>query len=101
MQAGKKATDEGFGVEDKSKWGTLTTKEEFDSSIQSKDKATGRWVGRVPTITGKWVEYYADLVAAIRGEKELVVKPQEARDTIRLMELARDSHYQGKTVPWS
>ena len=102
MQAGKKATEHNFGVEAQSKWGTLTTKTQLhDPNIQqTKDNATGRWVGKVPTITGKWVDYYSDLAKAIRGEGELVVKPEEARDTIRLMELARESHYAGKTVEW-
>jgi len=47
------------------------------------------------------VEYYRDVVAAIKGEKEVVVKPEEARMGIRVIELAMESVERGVTVEWS
>jgi predicted dehydrogenase len=41
------------------------------------------------------------VVDAIRGEKEAVVKPEESRDGIRVIELAMESARTGKTVEWS
>lgn len=47
------------------------------------------------------MDYYRDVVAAIRGEKELVVKPEQSRDVIRCIELAKESAASGKVVEWS
>jgi len=41
------------------------------------------------------------VVAAIRGTAEVVVKPETARDGLRIIELARESHEKKITVPWS
>ena len=68
---------------------------------QTYHEASKKYQGKFPSIKGKYVEYYEDVVAAIRGEKELVVKPGESRDGIRVIELARESHVKGMTVKWS
>ena len=47
------------------------------------------------------MDYYRDVVAAIRGEKEVVVKPEESRTGIRIIELAKQSAREGVTVAWS
>lgn len=47
------------------------------------------------------MDYYRDVVAAIRAEKDLVVKPEQSRDAIRCIELARESAETGKAVDWS
>ena len=98
--AGKKPTDAGFGVDDERLWGTLTTKERVDA-CQAFDEASQNWVGAYPTKTGYWRGLYENVVAAIRGEAELEVKPEQSRDGIRVMELARQSWKEGRTVPWS
>ena len=98
--AGMKATDEGFGVDDERLWGTLTTKERVDER-QAFDEASQNWVGAYPTKTGYWRGLYENVVAAIRGEAELEVKPEQSRDGIRVMELARQSWKEGRTMPWS
>jgi len=46
------------------------------------------------------VGFYRDLVAAIRGEAEVVVRPEVSRDGIRIIELARESAEKGSTVPF-
>jgi len=38
---------------------------------------------------------------AIRGEAELIVKPEEARDAIRIIELAVQSDAEKRTVPFA
>ena len=96
-----KADDPAFGVEPESYHGTLTTKKTFDPGLQTKDTATNLFVGKVPSQRGSYMDYYRDLVAAIRGEKELMVKPEQSRDGIRLIELARESAERGVTVHWS
>ncbi|KFZ23969.1 hypothetical protein V502_01552 [Pseudogymnoascus sp. VKM F-4520 (FW-2644)] len=98
--AGKIATDEGFGVEPSSTHGLLTTFKEVDKS-QTYQEDSKRYHGKFPSIKGNYVEYYEDLVAAIRGERELAVNPQDSRDAIRVIELARESHKTGTTIQWS
>lgn len=89
LQRRQETADPNFGVEDKSKRGTLTTKDQFEPSIQTFDEESKTWTGKVPTITERWVDYYEDVVAAIRGEKEVKVKLEESGDVIRLIELVR------------
>jgi hypothetical protein len=72
----------------------------FDAS-QTYHEGSKKYQGRFPSIKGKYVDYYKDVVAAIRGKEELVVKPGESRDGIRVIEMARESHVKGTTVRWS
>jgi predicted dehydrogenase len=95
---GLAATEKGFGVEPEDTYGLLTTKEKVDQS-QSEDN--GRWVGKFPSLVGSYVAYYEDLVKTIRGEKELVVKPETARDGLRIIEIARESAQKGCTLPFN
>lgn len=96
---GKVPTDKGFGLEPDSTFGKLTTLKKIDSS-QTYNEASKKFHGNFPSIKGNYLAYYEDLVAAIRGEKELAVKPQDSRDGIRVIELARESHNKGATVTW-
>ncbi|GIZ46308.1 hypothetical protein CKM354_000943700 [Cercospora kikuchii] len=88
---GVSVTDEGkFGVEPEKSHGWLSTRLEgnkFDGTVKSQ--------------RGCYVDYYRDVVAAIRGEKEVVVKAEESRNGIRLIELALESAEKGVTVAWS
>lgn len=93
--------DPNFGVEDEHIWGTLTTTTEFDGVYQTRDKATGRWIGKCPSLPGWYRGYYENVAAAIRGREEICVKPETARDGLRVIELARESHIKGATIPWS
>lgn len=93
---GIKATEEGFGAESEDRYGLLTTKKKFDGCQKEEG---GRWVGKFPSLKGDYVGYYEDLVGAIRG-KELVVKPETARDGLRIIEIARESADKGCTLPF-
>lgn len=94
------ATAPQFGVEPDSLHGLLTTYDEFDSKSQKFDAQRKKYIGRYPTITGRICSYYDDVVSAIRGEAPLQVLPEQSRDGIRCMELARESHKLGATVLW-
>lgn len=96
-----KTTDPRFGVEEKTLHGLLTTYDEFDSQSQIYDPQRKKYIGRFPTITGRIRGYYENVVDAIRGKAELLVKPEQSRDAIRVIELARKSHETGMTIPWS
>jgi len=47
--------------------------------------------GKYPTLSGCYPEYYKNVYCAITGQEELVVKPEQARDVIRLIEFAQQS----------
>ena len=98
--AGMPSTETGFGVEDQALHGLLSTTHEFDASCQSQD-ASGKYVGRYPTITGRYLGFYENLVDALQGRGELQVKPEQSRDGIRVIELARESNRSGSTVRWA
>lgn len=93
--------DPRFGVENSSEYGVLTTRKLFDDSFQTKDAVTGFFVGRVPSIPGNYTLFYENVVKAIRGQEQIVVKAEEARDVIRMSELIRESAETDRTVPWS
>lgn len=100
VSRGIKATEQGFGVEKEEVAGTLATKERVDE-CQTKDEGSGRWVGRFTSMKGDYVGYYVDVVKAIKGEAEVYCKPEQSRDGIKIIELARESAKKGVTVAWS
>jgi predicted dehydrogenase len=96
--AGLKADDPAYGIEPETYHGELFTKDKADDS----QTQTGNlWSGKYVSSQGSYLDYYKDVVAAIRGEKEVVVKPEESRMGIRVIELAKESAEKGVTVAWS
>jgi predicted dehydrogenase len=77
----------------------LFTKKQFDNS--QKQDGSGLWSGKITSSQGSYMDYYKDVVAAIRGERKVVVKPEESRMGIRVIELAIESAEKGVTVQWS
>lgn len=98
---GQPATDPDFGREDPSIWGELSTTREIDPNSQRYDEQSKLYIGRYPSLDGWCRGYYENVVDAIRGKGEVNIKPEVARDGLRIIELARESHEQGRTVPWS
>jgi hypothetical protein len=101
MEDNMKADDPRFGVEPQRYHGMLHTKKPLDPSRFEKDKTGVLFSGTIPSKQGSYLDYYKDLAATIRGEKELYVKPEESRAGIRIIELAQESASKGVTVPWS
>jgi scyllo-inositol 2-dehydrogenase (NADP+) len=82
--------DNMWGHEPSGRWGFLDS------------KAPGlKNYGKIETLPGCYPEYYRNIYAAIRGEEELLVKPEEARNVIRIIELALKSSKEKKTVEYS
>ncbi|KAF2092839.1 NAD(P)-binding protein [Rhizodiscina lignyota] len=100
VSAGMTVASPGFGAEPEATNGFLTTKEKFHDS-QTFDPASKKWVGHFPSLRGEYTLYYTDLVKALRGEAELEVKPEQSRDGIRIIELARESADKGCTLPFN
>jgi predicted dehydrogenase len=57
--------------------------------------------GQVETVAGCYQAFYQNIVDVIAGRAELAVKPEEARNTIRIIELALKSNEQKCTAPFS
>lgn len=53
---------------------------------------------RIPTAAGDYPEFYRNVADVINGKAELHVKPAEAAEVIRLIELAVKSHNSGVVV---
>ena len=79
-----------WGEEPESLWGTLNT--EFNGI---------EFRGKVKSERGNYVGFYENVYKAIIGEEELAVKPGQARNTIRIIELSMQSHEEKRTIEFS
>jgi scyllo-inositol 2-dehydrogenase (NADP+) len=87
LLAGGRPGDPGWGIEPPERHGLLST------------AAGGLAVtGRVVPVTGAYESFYRAMAAAARGEGPVAVTGEEGRDTVRMIELARSSHDQGRTL---
>ena len=99
LLSGMKADNSNFGVEPESYHGYVSASKQVDGA--KLEESGGKFSGIVESKQGSYLDYYRDVVAAIKGEKELVVKPEESRMGIRVIELARESAEKGVTIAWS
>lgn len=79
--------DEGYGIEDESHYGILTTIEDGQSVSR-----------RTPSLQGDWPGIYRDFAAAIQHGKPLPVTAEQARDTIRVIEAMVTSSSTGQRI---
>jgi scyllo-inositol 2-dehydrogenase (NADP+) len=79
-----------WGVEPEQNWGTLNT------SMQGL-----HFKGKIESGTGDYSGLYQNLYKAILGQEELVVTPEQARNTIRIIELAMQSSAEKRRVTYS
>ena len=68
-------------------WGTIDTESEGQSVVES--------------LPGNYKALYENLVLALRGDQELAVQPFQARNVIRIIELAMQSSEEKRTLPYS
>jgi predicted dehydrogenase len=78
-----------WGEEPEERWGTLYTVGEVPSQR------------RIETIAGCYQAFYQNVIEAINGEAALIVKPEEAMNTIRIIELAMESSQKRAGIPFS
>ena len=79
-----------WGVEPETSWGKINT--EYNGL---------KITGRVESEPGNYMAFYKNIHDAIHGKAELVINPKEARNTIRVIELAIQSHRERRTVDYS
>jgi scyllo-inositol 2-dehydrogenase (NADP+) len=87
LKRGETPQDAGWGEEVQSQWGTLNT------TIGGLN-----FLGQIETIPGAFQDYYRNIYEHIAGGAELAVKPEEARNTMMLIELARKSSQEKRTI---
>ncbi len=90
LKGGRSPREPDWGVEPETAWGTLNTQ-----------IGSLHFQGKIETVPGCYQSYYENVYQAIRGEAELLVKPEEARNTIRIIELAVQSNAEKRTVAFS
>ena len=79
LKQGGSPAQPNWGSEPQEAWGTLTN-------------CNGKLArAKYPTMAGCYSEYYKNIYQAITGKAELAVKPEQAREVIRLIELAEQS----------
>lgn len=89
LKQGELPSQPTWGAENEAAWGIHTR---CDAGVQRK---------KYPTRPGCYPEYYTNVARAIWGEEELVVKPEQAREVIRLIELAQQSNAEKRAIPLS
>ena len=87
LKRGRSPRELDWGLEPKEQWGTLNTR-----------IGDLHFRGQVETARGCYPAYYENVYQAIAGQVELIVKPEEARNTIRIIELAMQSNAEKRTV---
>jgi len=87
LKAGHTPNEPGWGIEPEKIWGHVT----YD-----KDGKTITEI--IPSEPGRYQDLFSNVREAILGENELIVKPEQARTTIRIIELAIESSLTKKTV---
>ncbi|MBD2306747.1 oxidoreductase [Chroococcidiopsis sp. FACHB-1243] len=90
LKQGLTPAEPNWGEEPREKWGTLRTQ---ISGLQVE--------GQIETLAGCYQAYYQNIADTIGDRSELSVKPEEARNTIRIIELAMQSNKEKCTVPFS
>lgn len=90
LKAGQTPNNAGFGVEGEEQWGT----------INAEVKGI-HVVGKVETFPGKYLDFYNNVAETIqKGDlSHLAVKPEQGYNTIRMIEIIRQSSEEGgKTI---
>jgi scyllo-inositol 2-dehydrogenase (NADP+) len=89
LQKGVRPGDPGYGEEEEALYGEVT----FDQ-----DGIT--YKGKVKTLPGCYQAFYEGMAAAITQGEPVPVAPEEARDTIKVIEYAIQSHEEQRVIPW-
>jgi predicted dehydrogenase len=87
LKAGKYPDEPAWGTEPKKLWGKLNT--ELNGL---------HFTGRVETIPGNYLRYYDNIYAVIRDGKDLIVKPEQSLDVMRIIEAAIACNKSGNAV---
>ena len=88
LKAGRKPGDAGFGAEPAEKYGILT--------VMEGGKPSAKVCPTIEPLT--YGVFYKQLAKALAGQGDVPVKPEGSAEVIRLIELARQSSADGRTL---
>ncbi len=83
-------TKDNWGVEPNQIWGTINT--EINGQ---------HFVGKIESESGDYARFYLNVYNAISGMEDLIVTPLEARNNVRIIELAMQSQLEKRTIDFS
>ena len=83
-------TKPGWGVEPESIWGTINT--EINGQ---------HFIGKIQSERGNYADFYLNIYKVISGKEALIVTPLQARNNIRIIELATQSQQERRTVDFT
>jgi scyllo-inositol 2-dehydrogenase (NADP+) len=87
LRSGRRPGDPGWGTEPSDRYATITT------------EAPGlELTGRLASVPGAYEAFYAGMAAAILRESQVPVPPEEARNTIWMIECALRSSREGRVI---
>ena len=78
-----------WGMETEDTYGTLSIVEQGQNIVE-----------RIPSEVGSGQDFYKNIAAVLDGKEELIIKPEQARDVIRMLELAEKSWSEGSVKMW-
>ena len=87
LSSGRSPLEDDYGVDPEDQWGVLNTQ-----------VGELHFKGRIETFRGSYLAYYDNIYNAIRKGDELLVKPEESMQTIRIIEAAIKSNKEKKIV---
>lgn len=85
--AGKPSDYPNWGEEDEAIHGKLSIVEDGNDRVEI-----------IKSEVGSGQDFYANIVAVLRGKEELFVKPEQARDVIRILELCEQSWEEQRVI---
>ena len=89
LRRGHLSENAAWGAEPKEDWAVLTTVEN-DTLVRRS----------IASAACDYRDYYANVRDAILGRAELAISPQHALDVMRVLEMARESSEQWRTIRW-
>jgi predicted dehydrogenase len=89
LRSGLRPSPAGWGAEPETCWGVLVAPRE-DGAVERRP---------VPTEAGDYRRFYENVRDALAGAARLEVTARDGYRTIRLLELARESSRQGRSIP--
>ena len=84
------ATKSNWGIEPPEIWGTLNT--EINGQ---------HFVGKIESEKGDYTAFYQNVYNTIIGKEQLIVTPLQARNNIRIIELAMQSQHEKRTIDFT
>ena len=87
LDKGKTPDMPGFGKEPQNQWGTLTYN--IDGLSVS---------ATIESECGSYIDFFTNLEKALRGEEPLAVRPEEARNVVRIIEAGFQSHHEHRNI---